>query len=60
MSNEEISKEIIVALIQKGLFDQMDNNQSYTSKREERTHAICQAFSSITKTVNDCTGGHYE
>ena len=59
MTSEEISKEIIVAMIQQGLFDKTDKS-TCSGKHEERAQSICQTFSRITKTVNDCRGGQFE
>ena len=60
MAPEEIAKEVIVAMIQKGLFDYADNTESQATIQEERTHAICQTFTSIAKTAYDCSGGNFE
>jgi len=53
------SEEIIVAMIQQGLFDKTDKS-TCSGKHEERAQSICQTFSRITKTVNDCRGGQFE
>jgi hypothetical protein len=60
MTSEEISKEIIVSMIQRGFFDSVDNSETYEKMNTERTNSICKTLSAITKTINQCKGGIYE
>lgn len=51
MSHEEITKNIVVAMIERGLLDYCDNNVSQNDRKKERLSAICEAFTEIDKTV---------
>ena len=55
MSTEEITKEIIITMIQKGFFDGTDNRKTQSTIREERTESVCQAYHSVAKMVNNCS-----
>ena len=60
MTTEEITKEIIVSMIQKGHFDPVNNMTIHEVTCINSTDFICKTFSAIAKTVNDCKNGKYE
>lgn len=60
MTSQDITKEIIVSMIDKGLFDGADAKATHETMRTERVNAVCKAYSTIAKTVNDCFSGKYE
>lgn len=51
MSIEEIAKEIIIAMIQKGHFDQVDKHNNQTVISEERITHICKSYIALTETL---------
>lgn len=53
MSAEEITKEIVVAMIQKGYFDQCADNHNQATRTDERIRLISKAFREICTTVKD-------
>lgn len=53
MSVEEITKEIVIAMIQKGYFDQCTDNHNQTTRTDERIQLISKAFREICSTVKD-------
>lgn len=53
MSAEEIAKEIIVAMIHKGFFDDCSNNHNQESRTDERISLISKSFEEICKTIKN-------
>ena len=51
--DRQISKEIILAMINQGLFADVSNRSSQTAMTEERVSLINYAFKEIAKTVSD-------
>jgi hypothetical protein len=53
MSAEEITKEIVVAMIQKGYFDECTDNHNQSTRTDERIRLISKVFREICSTVKD-------
>ncbi len=50
-SNLEITRDIVIALIQKGLFDCVDKNDTYSDMHDERASEISKTFKEIHKAI---------
>ena len=51
-----IAKEIVIALIEKGHFDYVDEKSNHTAMQEARSTAIAESYKKIHKTIYESLG----